>query len=152
MENFIMSFISISVILWICYAIIATILKMTDGNNTKQKISLFVFFSICAFLYCEYEKARITPMQEIQDYTVNIEISASNIYSTLEEIGLESYVEDDLYRINTTLDEIYHIAAETEQSYLTKVDKEEIYYVYASCILFKFSRIIFIFYIWLNYM
>jgi hypothetical protein len=51
MEDFIISFIIVSFVLYLSYAIMKTLSEQANGDKTKENIYFLIYFLICAFIY-----------------------------------------------------------------------------------------------------
>ena len=104
-----MSFIYVSLILSITYAIMSTIEKESGDNKNKKRINFIIFFGICALLYTFWWNTQNGYNKKTQDYLYKIEQSIEIIYDKLDGTNLLYSVEDDLWDINQNIEEIYSI-------------------------------------------
>lgn len=109
MSIYIISFVYVSFILTIAYAIMSTISKEAGENKRKKTVNFIIFFGICALLYTFWWNTQNVYNAKIQDYLYKIEQSIKIIYDKLDGTNLLGSIEDELWDINDYIQEIYHI-------------------------------------------
>lgn len=109
MKLYVMSFVYVSFILIITYAVMRTLSKASGESKKKKTIYFIIFFGICALLYTFRWNTQNRYNEKIQDYLYKIEQSIEIIYDKLDGTNLLGSIEDELWDINDNIQEIYSI-------------------------------------------
>lgn len=109
MKMYIISFIYVSFILTIAYAIMKVVSEKAGENKKQKTVNFIIFFGICTLLYTFWWNTQNDYNAKIQDYLYKIEKSTKKIYNELDGTNLLDSVEDDLFDINQNIEEIYSI-------------------------------------------
>lgn len=105
LNDYIMIFLFISFCSFFIWAAIKTIDAVCEEKKRMPVYAVIVAI-ISLFAYYEYEDNAET-QNEIVEHLMEIEKSNDNIYDFVDGINVSNYIEDEIFNINSNLEEIY---------------------------------------------